>query len=193
MAFDPKKVGMAAAGGILIAVLIISGFVWTGTLPSAVPPAEAKGTLIVRVKDAPAELLELWLNISYVQVHRKGGGNETWKNITVVAERFDLLSLRDGISTVLAFGELPEGNYTEIRFYVYHAEANITGEIQLKPLQIVANGKLMVKHSFFSITEDSVTDIEIDVNIEPIEPILHAGILRPVAKVTDIEYITQPT
>jgi len=177
MAYETKKLVMGAAGGFLIAVFIISGFVWTGTLPVT----QAKGLLIIEVKDAPAELNELWLNISAVRVHREGCGNETWKEIPVVAtEPFDLLRLKN-VSKVLAAGELPVGNYTEIRFQIVNAWANTT-ENKHQPLKVVAHGWVMVK-VHFSIEEVPITSVEIDIEVNE-RPILNAHKLMPVAKAT---------
>lgn len=177
MVYETKKLFMAVTGGFLIAVLIISGFVWTGMLPVT----EAKGLLIISVKDAPVELNELWLNISAVQVHREGGGNETWKDIPVVAtEPFNLLLLQN-VSKVLAAGELPVGNYTEIRFHIVNAWANTTENPQ-QPLNVVAHGWVMVK-VHFTIKEAPVTSVLIDIEVNE-EPILNANILMPVVKAT---------
>ena len=177
MAYEAKKLFMAVAGGFLVAVLIISGFVWTGMLPVT----EAKGLLIINVKDDPAELKELWLNISAVRVHREGGGNETWYNVAVVEdERFDLLTLNE-TEKVLAVEELLVGNYTEIRFYIADAWANITGETELKPLQLTAPWVMVKIH--FTIEEDSATSVVIDIEVNE-RPILESGKLIPVAKAT---------
>lgn len=174
MAYETKKLVTAVAGGFLIAVLIISGFVWTGMLPVT----EAKGLLIIKVKDDPAELNELWLNISAVRVHREGWGNETWKDIRVVAtEPFDLLTLNE-TEEVLAVEELPVGNYTEIRFYIADAWANTT-ENQHQPLNVVAHGWVMVK-VHFTIEAAPITSVLIDIEVNE-EPILNANILMPVA------------
>jgi len=122
MAYETKKLVMAVAGGILIAILIISGFVWTGMLP---------------------------------------------------------LQLRN-VSTVLAAGKLPMGNYTEIRFQIVDAWANITGNPH-QPLNITAPW-VMLKINF-TIEEDSVTSVMIEIDVKE-EPIFSAGILMPVAKAT---------
>jgi len=180
MAYETKKLTMAAGGGFLIAVLIISSFVWTGMLPVT----EAKGLLIIKVKDAPVELNELWLNISAVRVHREGWGNETWKEIAVATEPFDLLELSN-ISTVLAAGELPVGNYTEIRFQIVDAWANTT-ENSHQSLNIVAHGWVMVK-VHFTIEDAPVTSVLIDIEVNE-KPILNANLLMPVAKAT-VDYI----
>ncbi|NIR87829.1 DUF4382 domain-containing protein [Candidatus Bathyarchaeota archaeon] len=181
MAYETRKLVMGAAGGFLIAALIISGFLWSGMLPIT----EAKGMLIIEVKDDPAELNELWLNISTVRVHREGEGNETWKEIPVIAtEPFDLLRLRN-VSTVLAAGELPVGDYTEIRFQIFNAWANTT-ENQNQTLNVVANGWVMVK-VHFTIEEVPVTSVLVDIEVNE-DPILNASTLMPVAKAT-VDYI----
>lgn len=180
MAYEKKDIVIGAVSGVLIATLIISGVFWTGVIPPlAVPPTEERGFLVVKVTDAPAALQELWLQIDEVRVHRKGYGNETWTNITVIeTEPFNLLSLQN-VSIVLAAAELPVGNYTEIRFHVVDAWANTTQE-SYKPLRITAPW-IMVKQSFFTIEETPVTTVEVDITVNE-DPIIHAGKLIPVAK-----------
>ncbi len=176
MAYERKDIITGAVAGVLIAVLIISGFLWTGVVS---PPTEEKGFLVVKVKDDPVALQELWLQIDEVRVHRKGYGNETWTNITLIeTDAFDLLSLQNA-SLVLAAGELPVGNYTEIRFHVVDAWANTTQDPH-KPLQITTPW-VMVKQSFFTIEETPVTTVMIDVTVNE-QPIINAGKLIPVAK-----------
>jgi len=178
MAYEKKNIVIGAVAGVSIAALIISGVLWAGLVPSL--PTEEKGFLVINVKDEPAALQELWLQIDGVRVHRKGYGNETWTNITVIdkEEPFDLLSLSNA-SLVLAVGDLPVGNYTEIRFHVVDAWANTTEE-PYKPLNITTPW-VMVKQSFFTIREASVTEVMIDITVNE-QPIIQAGKLIPVAK-----------
>jgi hypothetical protein len=157
--------------------------------PSDLPVAQAGGVLIINVKDAPAdELQEVFLLIDQVLVHGKGGGNETWTEIPVIAtEPFDLLLLTD-TSTILAVGELPTGNYTEIRLHVVNANATINGESDI-PLQVVPNGWLMVK-VHFTIADAPVTSVTIDIDVNP-NPIVNAKKLSPVVK-AEVDYILIP-
>jgi len=180
MVYEKKDSIIGAIAGVLIAVLIISGVLQAGVVPPLTPPpTEEKGFLVIRITDAPAALQELWLQIDEVKVHRKGYGNETWTNITVIETgSFNLLSLQN-ISLVLAAGELPVGNYTEIRFHIVDAWANTTQESH-KQLNITAPW-VMVKQSFFTIKETPVTTIMIDTTVNE-HPIIHAGKLIPVAK-----------
>jgi len=182
MAYEKKNIIIGAVAGVSIAALIISGFLWAGVVP---PATEERGFLVIKVKDDPVALQELWLQIDAVKVHRKGYGNETWTNITVIeTEPFDLLSLSN-VSRVLAAGELPVGNYTEIRFHVVDAWANTTQESH-KPLNITTPW-VMVKQSFFTIQEAPVTTVMIEITVNE-QPIIQAGKLIPVAK-AEVELI----
>ena len=177
MAYEKKNTLIGAVAGISIAALIISGILWAGVVPSL--PTEEKGFLVIKVKDDPVALQELWLQIDEVRVHRKGYGNKTWTNITVIQEEaFDLLSLSNA-SLVLAVGDLPVGNYTEIRFHVVDAWANTTQEDH-KPLNITTPW-VMVKQSFFTIKVAPVTEVMIEITVNE-QPIINAGKLIPVAK-----------
>lgn len=172
MAYNNRKLALGVLGGVLIAVLIITSFAWMGFLPIS----EATGRLVIKIKDAPAELEDLWLTIDVVKVHREGGGNETWYKVSVVErEPFDLLSLTN-VSLVLAVDELLVGNYTEIRFHIVDANATIDGTST--PLSITTEWVMVKVH--FKIQETPVTAITIDVNVQA-EPILNAQILMPVA------------
>lgn len=180
MAYNNRKLALGTLGGFLIAVLIIAGFVWMAFLPMS----QARGLLVIKIKDAPAALEELWLTIDAVKVHREGCGNETWYDISVVErEPFDLLSWTD-VSLVLAVDELLVGNYTEIRFHIADAKATIDGNS--KALGITTEW-VMVK-VLFKIQETPVTAVTIDINVQA-EPILNTEILMPVATASvTVEY-----
>jgi len=172
MAYNNRKLALGGLGGVLIAVLIIAGFTWMGFLPIS----EARGLLVIKIKDAPAQLEAVWLTIDAVKVHRKGGGNETWYDISVFErEPFDLLRLTN-VSHVLAVDELLVGNYTEIRFHIVDANATIDGHPT--PLNITTEWVMVKVH--FEIQETQVTAVTIDINVQA-EPILSARILMPVA------------
>lgn len=172
MAYNNRKLALGGLGGVLIAVLIITGFAWIGFLPTV----EATGRLVVKIKDAPAALEQLWLTVDAVKVHREGGGNETWYEVSVVETKpFDLLSLTN-VSIVLAVDELLVGNYTEVRFHIVDANATINGNST--PLSITTDWVMVKVH--FKIQETPVTAVIIDINVQA-EPILNAKILMPVA------------
>jgi len=186
MSNGSRRAGFFAAIGTLVAVLIIAGIVAGGIhFPSLRLPSsevQSKSLLVIKVKDAPATLDELFLQIDGVRVHREGEGEGTWMDVTVVAtDSFDLLTLTE-VATVLATEELPVGSYTEIRLHVTDAKATINGEPDI-PLAIrPETGWLMVK-IHFTLEELGVTTIIVDIDVNE-EPIVHARILLPVVKAT---------
>jgi hypothetical protein len=150
-----------------------------------IPVVQAKSLLVIKVKDAPAELQELFIEIDEVRVHRvleEEGGESPWLNVAVhQTDPFDLLLLED-FAIVLATSELPVGEYTEIRLHVQSAYANISDQEELVPLRVVANGWLMVKANF-TLEEKNVTTVVVDIQVNE-TPIIRAKILHPVVKAT---------
>jgi len=178
MAYNLTRVALFGVIGLILATSIILTVEY---LPF-IPVVEAKGMLIIKVKDARAELEELYLKIDGVRVHRKGDDEGTWIDMEVVPsliQPFDLLKLTD-YATVLAVDELPAGDFTEIRLHVISANATIDGEGI--PLQVVANGWLKVK-VHFTLEEESVTILVIDIDVNE-NSIVHSKKLNPVVKVT---------
>jgi hypothetical protein len=188
------------AAGLIISALIITAF---QLLPLSVTPntpvtpdvpnvdqivdpivETVKGLLIVKVKDAPKELQELFIQIDGVRVHRIPNDTDEgspWMDVTVMQEEpFNLLELTD-FAIVLAAEELPVGNYTEIRFHVIGANATIDGENV--PLRIVANGWLKVKVHF--TIDEEVTTLTLDIDVHE-KSIVNSKKLHPVIK-TDVE------
>jgi hypothetical protein len=169
---NARKLVLGSLGGFTIAIVVVASFVWVGYLPSV----QATGQLVIKVKDAPAELEELWMMIDAVKVHRKGDGNTTWSEVSVLQEDpFDLLSLTN-FSIVLAVQELLVGNYTEIRLHILGANATIDGNST--PLNVTTEWMKIKAH--FEIRDTKVTTLTIDIEINE-QPILNANILMPVA------------
>lgn len=171
MASDVRRTAYFGIVGILLATSMILAVQF-------IPVAGATGLLVIKVKDAPAELEELWLQIDGVRVHRSGGGS--WMDVTVVAtDPFDLMILTD-FATVLATDELPIGSYTELRFHVTDAYATIDGETDI-PLEVQpSTGWFMVK-THFTLEEEGVTIIIIDIDVND-TPIVNTRKLHPVVK-----------
>jgi len=193
MAYDPKRVVVFGATGLLISAVLIM-ILQLSPLPiiPEIPVVPAQGLLIIKVKDAPTELQELWMKIDEVRVHRvteEANGESPWIDVTVVqTDRFDLLTLTD-FSIVLATQELPVGNYNEIRLGIYNNpdpedEDNTYAIIDEEkvPLKVVANGKLMIK-VHFALREEGVTTIEVDIQVHNTS-IIRSKTLHPVVKAT---------
>jgi hypothetical protein len=128
---DPiHNAGYFAAVGTLFAILIIGALAIAGfRIPALRFPAfpSNKGTLTVKVMDAPTELAHLNITIDSLSI-QKADGNETWINLELIDGEpiyFDLLALQN-VTLTLSRTEIPTGNYTKIRMHVLTANATYT-------------------------------------------------------------------
>lgn len=111
------------------------------------------GTVRIILTDKPVDGVEqLNVTISRVEIHLvakdaadkdeaddgengKGGEDEgkaddekSWRVISEEVQTFDLLKLRNGVTTLLGEGEFPEGKITQIRLILDKAEAVVNGQ-----------------------------------------------------------------
>jgi len=112
-----RQVGLFGAVGVLVAALIIAGFVIGGS----VFKVSGKGILTIQVMDKPVQLEHLNMTIDWVKIQDQDGN---WHNLTLKSEPFyfDLLALQN-VSETLSETEIPAGNYTMIWMHVLTANA----------------------------------------------------------------------
>jgi hypothetical protein len=117
MSNEARRIGLFGVTGVLVAVVIIAGFV----IATTVFQSSGKGTLTIQIMDKPAELKNLNVTIDWVRIQGQDGN---WINLTLKAEPFyfDLLSLQN-VSETLSATEIPAGNYTMISMHVLTANA----------------------------------------------------------------------
>jgi hypothetical protein len=109
--------GLFGVAGVLVAALIIAGFVIGGSIFQA----QGKGILTIQVMDKHVELTHLNVTIDWVRIQAEG---ESWVNLTLKTEPFyfDLLTLQN-VSETLSETEIPAGNYSMIQMHVLTANA----------------------------------------------------------------------
>jgi hypothetical protein len=111
MSNEIKRTSSYGIAGILVAIVLIAGFV--------------KGTLTIRIMDKPVELKNLNMTIDWVKIKDENGN---WFNLTIENPNeagtfyFDLLALQN-VSETLSVTEIPEANYTAIWMHVLTANA----------------------------------------------------------------------
>jgi len=160
MADEIRDLGIFAAAGILVAVLIIGGFVAGGIrfsslrLPSMVSD---KGRLIIQIMDKPVNLTYLNVTIDSLSIQ---GGEGNWTDLKLLGEKpiyFDLLAL-ENVTMTLSDTEISAGNYTMIKMHVLTANATYVNgktddltvpsehiKVLLKPhLEMTSSGSITV-------------------------------------------------
>jgi len=180
-----RHIGLFGAAGILVAALIIAGFVIGGTIFQV----SGKGVLTIQIMDKPVELKHLNMTIDWVKIK---GQDETWYDLALKSELepfyFDLLALQNGVSETLSVTEIPAGSYTMIWMHVLTAnatypdstDADLTTDVDLTvPSDVI---KVLLKPSLSLESGGQVTvliDLQPDLNSIAISRSLN---LRPVIK-----------
>jgi hypothetical protein len=118
-----KQISIYGIAGVIIAVVIIAGFVVVDDITSPLPPVYGK--LTIEIMDKPVELKNLNIKIDWVKIKDEDGN---WYDLEIAdpAEDgtfyFDLLALQD-VSETLSVTEIPEAKYTAIWIHVLEADA----------------------------------------------------------------------
>ena len=136
------------------------------------------GMLRLYMTDQPLQAKEVWVTFNEIQIHRTGGG---WETFDDSPQTLDLLTLQDS-QELIALGELEAGKYTGIRFQITEAHL-IDLDEQRCDLKVPSN-KIHVNANF-EIGEDETTNVVLDFDAEKSVHVVRRGhnescILRPV-------------
>ncbi len=119
-----RKAVAFGAAGVVIAVLIIAGFMASGLMPWL----QNRGTLVVKLTDAPVELEHLDVTITSLSVQKSNENSEDggWVSLPFIEGKtsvpVDILALQ-GITQDLSATDLTAGTYTKIRMDISTAKA----------------------------------------------------------------------
>jgi len=99
---------------------------------SSAPNRTSLGHVEIRLTDAPGDFEQVNIVVTSVSIHRDGSGWETIKDDTTT---YDLLTLRNGVFTGLAAGDVPAGHYTQIRLGIGEG-SHVVQDGAIHPLEI---------------------------------------------------------
>lgn len=114
--------------------------------PKAIPPA-GTGELQIVLHDAPTPAVsEVFVTFDEVSVHSDASG---WLVLSTETQTLDLLALQNGVVDELGLGNLPAGNYSQIRLHVVSAEVGLPSGAR-EPLTIPSGSQSGIKivHGF---------------------------------------------
>jgi len=180
--------GFFAVIGILLATLIIGSIAVAGIkIPSLRLPGflANRGTLTVKVMDAPTDLKHLNITIDKLSIQKANDTDESWIDLELIDGEpiyFDLLALQN-VSLTLSRTEIPAGNYTMMKMHVLTANATrldgTTFEINKVPSSYI---KVLLKPHLVMQSGAAIT-ITIDLEPETAQiNISHSLNLKPTMK-----------
>jgi Domain of unknown function (DUF4382) len=159
-------------------------------------PTSAVGTGTVRVQltDDPASYDAVNLQVVEVAVHRavddseaagEGSDSNGWEVLSDQAATYDLLTLRNGVFTTMAIGQVPAGHYTQVRLRL-GSGSNVVADGVSHDLKVpsgIQSGYKLI--GGFDVPAGGSVDIAIDFDAS--RSIVHTGagtyILKPTARV----------
>jgi hypothetical protein len=168
------------AAGLLIAVVIIAGFVAGNYLFQP-----AKGTLTILIMDEPVPLQNLNMTIDWVKIKDDDGN---WYDLTIANPNaegtfyFDLLKLQN-VSETLSVTQIPAANYTAIWIHVLTANSTGFGD-EFYDLTVPSNVTKVLLKPYLNLEAEGQVTVLIDLQPEDMETIAisHSLNLRPVIK-----------
>jgi hypothetical protein len=137
------------------------------------------GTIQVLVTDAPKhDVSSVNLTVSKVEVHKAGGdgvsGNWTELDIDEEKQPFNLLDLQDGLTMLLAGGEVDAGKYTQLRMTIFEVIVSYDDVVGKKAE--VPSGELKFIRPFTLEAGGSITLI---VDIDAAKSVIVTGGTKP--------------
>ena len=143
----------------------------TATEPPILGPST--GTIKVLVTDAPAhDVSSVNVTVSQVEVHRVGNDGESgnWTTLDVLEDTFNLLDLQNGLTMLLANGEVEAGRYTQLRMTVF--EVIVDYDDVVGKQAEVPSGKLKFVRPF---TLEADGEITLIVDIDAAKSVVFTG------------------
>ena len=132
------------AGHIAIALLSLLG---SCQKEETLGPGDGsgKGTLAVRLTDAPAGYNSVNIAVDSVRVHVDSGDSISgWYTISRSPAMYDLLQFIGGRDTLIAEGEIPAGYYSQMRLYI-GVGSNVVVDGVTHPLEIPSGSQSGLK------------------------------------------------
>ena len=154
------------------------------------------GIIQVLVTDAPKhDVHSVNITVSKVEVHKAGGDGTSgkWTSLNVTHEKpFNLLDLQNGLTMLLADGEVKAGKYTQLRMTIFEVIVDYDDVVQEAE---VPSGELKFVHPFTLEAGGSITLI---VDIDAAKSVIITGgkkqeedkvLFKPVVK---LQVISEP-
>lgn len=103
------------------------------------------GYFVIRMSDSPGSYQAVNIAVDSVRVHFDSGDTLSgWYTLSRVPTVYDLLTLTNGVDTVIAEGLVPAGRYSQIRLYIGEGSSIVRDSI-VHPLEIPSGSQSGLK------------------------------------------------
>jgi len=184
---NEKALSSTLASIILIAATIalsISATAWVGSLATGFMNT---GTLLVKIKDKPAELANLYVTVNDFYVHN--ADQDSWISLGVTATHFDLLTLQDQTLDITQM-QLQSGHYNKIRLIIEAASCIFNNGAEEIPLTVPPDHIDIIINA--QITAGTTTQVVIDIQPDTVS-ISTTHNLKPVLKAEVTQVTPSPS
>jgi hypothetical protein len=155
------------------------------------------GSVHIRMTDAPADYDQVNIVVREVRVHQAGNGDgsedDGWIVIPITETTFDLLLLRNGVSTTLGISEnVPVGHYDQIRL-VLGSGSNVVVDGVTHPLTVPSGMQSGLKiNGEFDVVEGETRELLLDFDAANSIHVTGNGkyMLHPVIRLVEGEIIS---
>lgn len=148
---------------VLFSVLVILPlFVFSSCVkddnPAAPDPEEQTGTLVIRMTDSPIAFDSVLIRVDSVRIHVNNSDtlSSGWHTINRTRAIYNLLSLTNGVDTVIGSAPLPPGTYSQLRLYIGSGSRVVVGGVS-HPLTIPSGSQSGLKLNIHATIEPSIT------------------------------------
>ena len=152
------------------AMVLALGFVLIASGVAYYLSTTATGTLVVRVRDAPATWSHVVVTFSEVSVHPADTPNGSdWVDVALQTSQVDFLALGN-LTTLLALDRVAPGTYTQVRIFVSSARGVLASGTPV--VMSVPDGVLKTTTPF-TLQGGATTTVTLDFNLA--QSIIQAG------------------
>ncbi|RLD24640.1 MAG: carbohydrate-binding protein [Bacteroidetes bacterium] len=142
---------------------------------------EGTTTFVVRLTDSPGDYEEVNIDLVSVEVHSDTDG---WTTLNSNADIYDLLTLTDGVETVIADDELPSGRVSQLRLILGDNNSVVVDGEEF-PLTVPSGSESGLKLQINADLEEGIT-YSVLLDFDAAKSIVNTGsdkyILKPVIK-----------
>ncbi|MBX2992345.1 MAG: DUF4382 domain-containing protein [Bacteroidetes bacterium] len=155
--------------------------------PTGPDPEGETGTLIIRMTDSPITFDSVLIRIDSVRIHASNSDtlSSGWHTINRTRAVYNLLSLTNGVDTVIGRAPLPPGTYSQLRLHIGTGSRVVVGGVS-HPLTIPSGSQSGLKLNIHATIEPNTT-YTLLLDFDAARSILRTGngsfMLRPVLRV----------